>query len=275
MTPRNGGGASAALMVGLCVALVVTLVVGYLATASMPEVATKHGAGVDRTIRYFVYATGALAVLGHVILGLFIWRYRGSAETPFRRVTRRAEWIWALVPVLAMTLIAEVGGVVLGIPIWTELHSPSPEGTLEVEVLGKQFEWIIRYPGKDGLFGTPVPERVDDAKNPVGLDRKDKAARDDIEVRGTLRLPRGRHVTVRIRSNDVLHSFACPQFRIKQDAVPGFTSWARFVPTRTGEYEITCAELCGLGHYKMRGLIQVMEPADFDAWLGRQIGKYE
>jgi cytochrome c oxidase subunit 2 len=174
-----------------------------------------------------------------------------------------------------MAVIAEVGVLALGLPTWMEVYGEAPEDALVVEVVGKQFEWIIRYPGKDGKFGEASPELVNDARNPLGLDRKDPAARDDVVLRGNLHLPEGRPVSVRLRSHDVLHSFTVPHFRIKQDLVPGFTTSTLFTPTRSGSYEIVCAEVCGLGHYRMRGMAIVEPAGDFEKWLAEQPGWFE
>jgi cytochrome c oxidase subunit 2 len=136
-----------------------------------------------------------------------------------------------------------------------------------VEVTGLQFAWYFRYPGPDGKLGRTKPE-LEDASvgNPVGIDPDDPASKDDI-VTGTMYLPVNREAEVVLRAEDVIHSFFIPAMRFKQDAVPGLMIHMHFTPTQIGDYEIACAELCGLGHYKMHGVLKVVSQADFDKWL--------
>ena len=246
-------------------------VYGFMARRWLIPVASEHGPGVDRVINYLLITAGAIFVIGHVVLATFIWRYsRGDA--PDGRVTKRTELVWALIPVLILTLVSEVGVLMLGMPVWAQVYGDTPPDALQVEVVGKQFEWIVRYPGRDGAFGRVDHGKIREPSNPLGLVRQDGAAHDDLVLRGTLRLPAGRHVVVRLRSLDVLHSFWIPAFRTKQDCVPGFTARTQFVPTTAGTYELGCAELCGLGHYNMRGTVEVMEPAAFERWLAAEKG---
>lgn len=240
----------------------------------LPSVASEHGPGIDRIILFLVGVTGVVFILGHLILVWFLIRFRGD-DAEYRPPTRRAEWLWALVPVTIMTLAAEGGGLVLSDPVWRQLYTPAPDSALEVEITGKQFEWFVRYPGADGKFGRTKPELVVDDGNFLGLDEDDPAAQDDLCFRGSLHLPVGRPVVVRLRSLDVLHSLAIPAFRVKQDAIPGFTAGIRFTPTTTGTYEIACAELCGLGHYRMRGFVYAKSTEEFNQWLQQQVGWFE
>ena len=152
-----------------------------------------------------------------------------------------------------MALVSESGVIILGMPAWEQLYGDPPKDALEVELVGKQFGWIVRYPGEDGVFGATDPYLVDDMDNPLGLDDEDPAAEDDIVLDGLMHLPVDRPVVVLLRTHDVLHSFTVAEMRIKQDLVPGLTTKVQFEPTRTGKFEIACAELCGLGHYRMRG----------------------
>ncbi len=255
--------------------LVTVLTVAGFARTWRPAVATEHGQGVDDVIDYLLWTTGAILVAGHAALIAFVWRYSRPGDVAEPAVSPRAEWSWALAPALTMAVVSEVGVLFLGLPVFGKMYGPAPEGALELEIVGKQFEWIVRYPGKDGEFGRAVPEKVNDARNPLGLDKKDAAARDDVVLRGTMHLPLGRAVSLRIRSQDVLHSFSVAAFRVKQDAVPGYPTHVQFVPTVAGKYEIACAELCGLGHYRMRGFAIVEETAAFDAWIAGQLGWFE
>jgi cytochrome c oxidase subunit 2 len=272
---RRRGAAFEGVVLAAFLALITTLTVAAFFTREWrPPVASQHGTGVDRMISYLLVVTGIVFVVGHAVLIAFIVRYRRGREKS-ASIPRRAEWVWTLVPVAAVALFSEVGVIVIGLPVWASVYGEPPANTFTVEVTGKQFEWLVRYPGKDGKFGRVDPKLVNDAENPLGLDEKDPASTDDVILRGTMHLPVDRPVQVRIRSLDVLHSFSLPELRVKQDAVPGYTTGARFTPTKAGKYEIACAELCGLGHYRMRGYLFVKSAKDFEEWMADQQGWYE
>jgi cytochrome c oxidase subunit 2 len=132
-----------------------------------------------------------------------------------------------------------------------------------------QFAWYFRYPGPDGKFGITRPELEDPSSGgeaALGLDPKDPASKDDV-VTGIMEVPVGREVEVILRAHDVIHSLFIPSMRFKQDAVPGLAIHMHFTPTETGSYEIACAELCGLGHYKMHGILKVVSQNEFDQWI--------
>ncbi len=226
-------------------------------------------------IQYLLVATGIIFIIGHVVLAAFVWKYRDQGRPALPcRLSSKAEWLWTLIPVISMALIAEFGVLVLGLPVWGKVYGPIPDNATHVEIVGKQFEWMVRYPGKDGKFGKTHPKFVHPTDNPIGLDENDPAAQDDV-LASTLTLPAQRPIAVRIRSHDVLHSFSIPEFRIKQDAVPGFTAIVQFVPTTPGLFEISCAQICGMGHYKMRTTVTVKSPGEFDAWMKSQQGFFE
>ncbi len=268
-------GSADAINLALFFLVMTVLTVAGFAAEWRPPVVSDHGKNVDGIITYLLIATGAIFVLGHVVLAWFVVKYRGDGPSIHRPVSSRAEWLTALVPVLVMTLVAEAGVLVLALPVWGQLYGEAPKDALVVEVTGKQFEWIVRYPGGDGKFGRTDPKAVDDAENPLGLVEEDDAAADDVVKRGTLVIPVGRAVVLRLRSLDVLHSFTVPEFRVKQDVIPGFTARTQFTIQKTGTYEIACVELCGLGHYKMRGFVQVKTPDEFGRWLEDQDGMFE
>ena len=149
------------------------------------------------------------------------------------------------------------------------LSARSKPAAVQVEVTGMQFAWYFRYPGPDGKYGKTSFKLMDPSAGgeaAVGLATTDPAAKDDV-VTGTMYLPVNREVDVNLRAVDVIHSFFVPQLRFKQDAVPGLNIPMHFKPTVIGEYEIACAELCGLGHYKMHGMVHVVSQEDFDKWL--------
>jgi cytochrome c oxidase subunit 2 len=238
----------------------------------MPPAASRHAAGMDGMITYLFWTTGAIFVIGHAVLIRFIWRFgRGQrAESPV--TSARSERRWSIAPVVAMALISEVGVLVIGLPVWDEIYGEVPEDAVIVDVAARQFEWLIRYPGPDGAFGRTEPTEINGQTNPMGLDPSDGVGVDDIVGRNVIRLPIDRTAYLRLRSHDVLHSFSVASFRVKQDIIPGLVGSTQFVPIRLGTYEIGCAEVCGLAHYRMRGTIEVMTQPDFDAWLREQSG---
>jgi cytochrome c oxidase subunit 2 len=141
---------------------------------------------------------------------------------------------------------------------------------MQVEVIGQQFVWYFRYPGADAAFGRTSLSLVAPAEgNPLGIDPTDSYGHDDI-VTSQLVLPAHREVDLTLRSQDVIHGFAIPQMRIKQNATPGQTAHIHFTPETPGDYAILCTQVCGLGHYRMLATLRVLPPAAFDTWLHNQ-----
>jgi cytochrome c oxidase subunit 2 len=235
-----------------------------------PVLASEHGAGIDLMINYLLITVGALFIAGHLILGYFVWRFSRQERVTFRLASPKLERRWALIPVVIMALVAEGGVLVLGLPVWAKFYAAAaPSEALTIEVTAEQFGWNVRYPGKDGLFGKWEPKLIS-VDNVLGLDKTDASARDDIVLLNEIRVPVNRPVHIRLRSKDTLHSFFLPNLRVKQDAVPGMTMEFWFVPTVVGRYELACAELCGFGHYGMRGLFYVTSAEEFEQWLSQQ-----
>lgn len=261
---------------GLGVALAVTLwflgfgvfVLG--ARRYLPEVASEHGRGIDVMLIYLLVATGVLIVVGHLVLGYFVFRFSRAGQVSPTLPGARAQRFWSVAPAILMTLVAEGGVLVLGIPVFGQLYTQEPPAdAVVVEVTGEQFTWNVRYPGADGEFGRTDPALIS-AENSLGVDPSDPAAADDIHDLALIHVPVNRPVKVRLRSKDVLHSFFLPHHRIKQDAVPGMTIETWFVPNREGEFEIACAELCGFGHYQMRGFLRVVSEEEFERYLAEK-----
>jgi cytochrome c oxidase subunit 2 len=153
----------------------------------------------------------------------------------------------------------------MGQRVWASLNlTKAPAGAYQVEVVAQQFSWNFHYPGKDGVFGRTDPNLIDDsALNYVGLDDTDPNAKDDSVV-STLAVPQNRPVELILRSKDVTHSFFVPQLRFKQDLVPGMNIHVHFTATKVGKYELACAELCGMNHYKMKAYMLVLPQNEFD-----------
>lgn len=157
------------------------------------------------------------------------------------------------------------------IPLWAERVNefPDEKDAVVVRVVAEQFAWNVHYPGADGEFGRTDLTLIDPG-NPLGLDRTDPAARDDIATINQLNLPVDRPVIVHLSSKDVIHSFGIPVMRVKQDAIPGMSIPVWWLPTRVGAWEIACAQLCGLGHFRMRGFVTIQSQAAFEAWLAEE-----
>jgi cytochrome c oxidase subunit 2 len=235
-----------------------------------PAVASIHGEGVDGVIHYLLITTGVVLVIGTIAMVSFLWLYGRGKETPAPHANQRAERWWSLVPVFGMALVAEAGVMFKGLPVWKQVYGPPPPDAVVVELTAQQFEWIARYPGKDGKFGRTDPNLIESAANPLGIDTADVAGRDDIVFRNAMHVAVGRTAYVRLRSHDVVHSFSVPAFRIKQDVVPGITGAIKFIPSRAGRYEIACAQLCGMAHYRMAARVTAHPPEEFDTWLASQ-----
>lgn len=211
----------------------------------LPENVSTYGGNVD-TLFYVILVLTAIAfVLVQGALLYFVVRYRRRDDEAAVYVhgSRRLEFIWTVIPALILFLLA-----LFQTGTWLDIKQrfPSQNESVVLRVQPEQFEWHVQYPGVDGAFDTD-----DDIVPPVNV----------------VHVPINERVLILLESQDVIHSFFVPELRVKQDAVPGMTTRLWFEATRTGEYEIQCAELCGLGHYRMRGRLTVDSTEDFEAWL--------
>lgn len=176
--------------------------------------------------------------------------------------SRRVELVWT-----AAAVALFVGLALSGTRIWAGVHFTAPPSTAEIiEVYAHQFAWSFRYPGPDGKFGRTDIRLIDDAaQNPVGLDDRDPAGRDDI-LSSSLKVPADTEILLTLHARDVIHDFFVRELRLKQDIVPGMNIPYRFRAETIGTYEIACSELCGLGHSQMRATMEVMSRDEFDKW---------
>jgi len=234
----------------------------------LPAGVSAAAAGIDQQFAFTYVVMGIVFVLAQCSLGYFVWKYRDRGQpskAEYSHGNTTLEVVWTL-----LTAVLFVGLNLMGSRIWAaERFEPAHEGALPVEVTGMQFAWYFRYAGPDGKFGLTSPKLMDPSSGSeaaIGLDTADPAAKDDV-VTGTMFLPVNREVDLTLKAVDVIHSFFVPNFRFKQDAVPGLAIHMHFTPTEIGDYEIACAELCGLGHYKMHGMVKVVSQDDFDKWL--------
>ncbi|MBV9574582.1 MAG: cytochrome c oxidase subunit II [Acidobacteriales bacterium] len=234
----------------------------------LPQGASTSAPGIDHQFAFTYLLMGIVFVAAQCALGYFVWKYRergAGAVADYSHGNTKLEIVWT-----ALTAILFIGLNLMGSPIWAaERFAPADAGALPVEVTGMQFAWYFRYAGPDGKFGATAPKLMDPSagnESAIGLDTSDPAAKDDV-VTGTMYLPVNRQVDLTLRAVDVIHSFFVPNMRFKQDAVPGLAIHMHFTPTAVGDYEIACAELCGLGHYKMHGMLKVVSAEDFEKWM--------
>ena len=230
----------------------------------MPPNGALHGIAIDRLMWWNLVALTALFLLAHVfLLAAMFRRKRASSENS--GFSRKHE----LIPLALLTLIY-AWMAVSAQQLWARIrYQGAAPRALQVEVTGEQFQWYFRYPGPDGKFGATKPQLQDPSgggEAALGLDPADPASKDDI-VAGTMYVPVNREIEVILRAEDVIHSFFVPAMRFKQDAVPGIAIHMHFTPITTGDYEIACSQLCGLGHYKMHGILRVVSQEEFDKWL--------
>ncbi|MEW5975271.1 MAG: cytochrome c oxidase subunit II [Acidobacteriota bacterium] len=230
-----------------------------------PEQISEYGDAIDRQFVVTLIVVGIAFVLAQVTLGYFVLRYRdrGSGQAVYTHGHTGLE-----VAAMVVTAVVFVILAFMGQRVWAQLHlSEAPPDAFQVEVTGQQFVWNIRYPGADGKFGPTKPELINDQENPVGIDRSDPTAKDDVVSVNRMAIPVNRPVLVWLRAKDVTHSFYVPALRLKQDTVPGMRLSIHFQARKAGQFEIACAELCGLGHYRMKGFLEVMSDSELDAWL--------
>jgi len=221
---------------------------------------------IDFTLGVTFWVTGFVFVAVNLFMAYAIIRYRYNPDrrSEYRPENKKLE-LWLTV----VTTIGVAAMLAPGLFVWAEFVTV-PDDAHEVEVVGQQWNWSYRFPGEDGKFGAVEARYVSD-DNPFGMEPDDPLGQDDVLVSSpTVHLPVDRPVKLLLRAKDVLHNFAVAQFRVKMDMVPGLVSYLWFEPTKTGEFEVLCQELCGVGHNTMRGLVVIDEQRDFDAWLASQ-----
>ncbi len=250
---------------------------GYASEFFLPKPASEHGVVTDNL---FWFITGVILVafvLTNSLLFYFPYKYQYSPDRKahFYPDNHKLEIIWTIIPAIVLT-----GLVFFGWRAWTDITSPAPKDAVVLEITGKQFNWIVRYPGKDGKLGS-YNFKLIDATNEVGIDFADKSSFDDFLPR-EIHIPKGKPVLFKIRARDVLHSVFLPHFRQKMDAVPGMPTSFWFTPIYTTDemrgitnnpafkYELACTEVCGKGHFGMKFLLVVDEPDDFEKWYDQQ-----
>jgi cytochrome c oxidase subunit 2 len=255
----------------LAIIWLITFVSTYFFAAKtwwLPHGASEAAKWIDGQFALTYVLMGIVFLAAQLSLGYLVWKYRdrpSAAPVKYSHGNITLELLWT-----ALTAVLFIGLNLMGSHVWAnERFAPAQAGAVPVEVTSMQFAWYFRYAGGDGKFGATDPKLMDPSAGSeaaIGLDTSDPAAKDDV-VTGTMYLPVNRQVDLTLRAVDVIHSFFVPAMRFKQDAVPGLAIHMHFTPIETGDYEIACAELCGLGHYKMHGMLKVVSQADFDNWL--------
>lgn len=231
-----------------------------------PELASRHGAGIDAMMNFLLSATGAMFLIGHLVLAVLVWQGARRSRVTMRLATPRTERAFAIGLGLVMAFAAEGGVLAIGIPVFQEYYGEIPADAVLVELTGQQFAWNVRYPGEDGTLGRTDPGLIN-LDNPIGMDPADPASADDRFYINQVVVPVGRPVHLQLKARDVIHSFFLPHFRLKQDAVPGMVIDVWFLPTRTGTFEVPCTELCGLGHYRMEAQLRVVSEEEFATFM--------
>jgi len=247
--------------------VLILLVVGsvlfqFLSPWYFTPIASNLGA-IDDTISVTFWVTGFVFVAVNLFMAYCVIRYRQrkGSRAAYQPENKKLEW-W----LTGLTTVGVAAMLAPGLFVWANFVTVPSEAAV-FEVLGQQWNWRYRFPGKDGKLGTVDARNVTD-DNPYGMNRDDPNGQDDILVAGPeVHLPTGKPVKLLLRSIDVLHNFAVPQFRAKMDLVPGLVTFFWFTPTRTGTFDLLCNELCGVGHYAMRGKVVIEEERAFQAWL--------
>lgn len=244
-----------------------------------PVLASAHGGTIDR-LMVIIFSFMSVIFIGWLIFFVCaLVKFRKGKHPEAKAAGVKGKWVYGLAAGLfvgEMVIHFALGGGISA----SQLSAVSPtEDTVQVRVLAQQFAWNIHYPGADGIFGQTASNFYDDQSNPVGLDPKDPHGKDDIVTFKQLFLPVNKPVRIEVASKDVIHSFYLPEFRVKQDVIPGMSIPVTFTPTmttdefrkikgdETRDFEIACAQLCGITHYTMKGMVRVLEPEAFEAWL--------
>lgn len=221
---------------------------------------------IDNTLVITFWITGAVFAAVVLFMAYCVYRFRHieGRKAVYEPESRKLEsWLTVVTAVGVAALLAP------GLFVWSRFITVPADAT-EIEVVAQQWQWSFRLPGADGKLGTSNA-RLIGSDNPLGIDPQDPNGQDDVVVEAAdLHLPIDKPVKVLLRSIDVLHDFYVPEFRAKMDMVPGTVTYFWFTPTRTGSFEVLCAELCGIGHAFMRGVVDVDTEQDYQAWLQEQ-----
>lgn len=251
-----------AIAIALIVLLVGSVLFHFLSPWYLTELSSNWGA-IDDTISISFWVCGIVFAAVNLFLAYSIIRYRYKKEkrAKYEPENKSLEaWLTVITTIGIAALLAP------GLLTWGKYVSV-PDNAHQFEVVAQQWHWSFRFPGEDGKFGAANAGRVSE-QNPFGLDPEDPRGKDDVLVDSPhVLLPVDRPVKAALRSKDVIHNVQVAQFRAKMDLVPGQISYLWIEPTRKGQFEILCAELCGIGHFAMRGMVEIVEQQRFEEWL--------
>jgi cytochrome c oxidase subunit 2 len=248
------------------------------------KAASDHGEKIDQMLYITIAITGVVFFITQILLFWFSFKYQFSEKRKgyYFPHNNKLEVIWTVVPAIALTVL-----VGFGLMYWFQITGEAPKNALQVEITGKQFSWIFRYPGKDNVFGNKYYKNISDAENnSLGLLWDDPKTHDDIVVNSTMYAVVNQPLKLIINSRDVIHDVGLAHFRMKMDAVPGTPTTMWFTPLYTTEemkkstgnpdfdYEISCDQMCGRGHYTMKGIIKIVTAEEFILWKAKQISNY-
>jgi len=244
--------------------------------------ASVEGESIDTMFMITIAVTGIVFVITQILLFWFAYKYQESDDRKahYFAHSTKLELVWTTIPAITLCIL-----VVFGLRFWFKITGDPPKDAIVVEVTGHQFGWEFRYPGADKVLGKK-DYKLTKGANSLGVDFNDPASWDDIHVSQTMHIPVGKPVKMVINAQDVIHDVGLPHFRLKMDAVPGIPTTQWFTPQvttadmkkKTGNpdftYEISCDQMCGKGHFSMRGIIIVESEAEYKAWLAQQKPEY-
>ena len=229
------------------------------------DIAADWGS-IDFTINITFWVTGIVFILLNLFLAYCVYKFR---QKPGHKAVYEPENHKLEVWLSVITTVGVVAMLAPGLFVWASIVTP-PDDATEFEAMGQQWQWAFRYPGADGIMGT-ADTQMGTQTNPFGVNVEDPNGQDDVIVTAPeMHLPLDKPVKALLRSNDTLHNYTVPQFRVKMDLVPGLISYIWFEPNKAGRYDIMCEELCGIGHFAMRGAVVVETQAEYDVWLDAQ-----
>ncbi len=246
----------------------------------LPPASSLHGPEIDQLLFVSFVIIGIPFVGCHLLMGWFAYAYfmKDGRVAKYVSHNNRLEIVWTVIPTIVLFAL-----IFYGLAVWDSVIYPTQkeEDTMVVEVLGKQFQWVSRYPGDDGTLGV-VNYRLIEGTNTMGLDTNDPNALDDIVILGEMHLPVNKTVRLQFRAQDVIHSAYLPHFRVQMNCVPGMLTSFKFTPVKTTqdmreelnndkfEYMLICNKICGSAHYTMKMLVVVESEEDYNKWLGEQ-----
>ena len=247
------------------------------------EAASDHGERIDSMLYITIAVTGVVFLITQILLFWFSYKYQAREERKayFFPHDNRLEIIWTVIPAIVLTVL-----VGFGLYYWFQITGEAPRNAMVVEVTGKQFNWEFRYPGKDGVLGKKYFKKVDEANgNPLGQIWEDPANHDDIYTTQEMHVVVNKPLKLVINAKDVIHDVGLAHFRMKMDAVPGIPTTMWFTPKFTTRqmrekygpdfnYEISCDQMCGKGHFSMRGTIVIESQAEYNVWLASKKPQY-